>query len=105
MRSAVNGSSKIELEPLFTFRMRGIGYGHPVWGHGANRGQLAFEREDLKLSEVDPKLPHHLHVQAISKVTWTNAKGQSETGRAVLEQLVLGPHAPSGFKDILDFAP
>jgi len=26
-------------------------------------------------------------------------------GRGVLEQLALGPHAPSGFKSTLDFAP
>ena len=100
-----SGRSEVAFEPEFEFFMLGLGYGHPKWGHGLAHGELAVEREDLKLADVDVRLPHHLHVQAISKVTWTNAKGQSETGRAVLEQLVLGPHAPSGFKDILDFAP
>ena len=98
------GRGQVVYEPQFEFFMLGLGYGHPKWSHGLNHGELAVEREDLKLADTDVRLPHHLHVQAISKATWTNAKGQTETGRAVLEQLVLGPHAPSGFKDILDFA-
>jgi hypothetical protein len=36
----VDGETHIEVEKLFTFRMRGIGYWHPYWGHGANHGQL-----------------------------------------------------------------
>jgi hypothetical protein len=92
-------------EPQFAFFMRGVGYGHPKWGHGSAHAKLAVEREDLKLAEADPKLPHHLHIQAISKVTWRNGRGESETGRAILEQLVIGAHAPSGFKEMFDFAP
>ena len=49
-------------------------------------------------------MPHHLHVQALSKVTYRNAAGARQVGRGVLEQLILGPHAPSGFEEILDFA-
>jgi hypothetical protein len=53
----------------------------------------------------DPlRLPHHLHIQALSKVTYQDASGHVRVGRGVLEQLVLGPYAPSGFKDVLDFA-
>ncbi len=33
--------SAIELVPRFEFYMSGIGYGHPQWGHGRNRGELA----------------------------------------------------------------
>ena len=99
------GVRQITFEPEYEFYMLGLGYGHPVWSHGANRGELAVEREDLKLSEVDPKQPQHLHVQALSKVTYSHDGGRPLVGRGVLEQLAIGPHAPSGFTQMLDYAP
>ena len=96
---------ELTFEPQFEFFMLGIGYGHPKWGHGLAHGELEMEREDLKLADVDPRAPHHLHVQAVSKVTWRGPGGASEVGRGILEQLVIGPHAPSGFKSVMDFAP
>jgi hypothetical protein len=98
------GDSEISYEPQFEFYMLGVGYGHPKWAHGLAQGRLEVEREDRKLAELDPRAPHHLHVQAISKVTWTNGRGETQTGRAALEQLVIGPHEPSGFTEMLDFA-
>jgi hypothetical protein len=95
---------QIIYEPQYEFYMLGLGYGHPKWGHGQHHGQLVVEREDFKLADIDPRAPHHLHVQAISKVTYKDSKGFEEVGRGVLEQLVLGPHAPSGFTGIMDFA-
>jgi hypothetical protein len=100
-----DGVRQIEFEPQYEFYMLGLGYGHPQWGHGANKGELAVEREDLKLADVDPKSPQHLHVQAISKVTYRHDGAAPLVGRGVLEQLAMGPHAPSGFKQMLDFAP
>jgi hypothetical protein len=99
------GAREIIFEPEYEFFMLGLGYGHPAWGHGANRGQLAVEREDLKLADVNVRQPQHLHVQAICKVTYRGPDGGGETGRGVLEQIAIGPHAPSGFKQMLDFAP
>ncbi|HEY1750279.1 MAG TPA: hypothetical protein VGG29_03395, partial [Caulobacteraceae bacterium] len=96
---------EITFEPQYEFYMQGLGYGHPAWGHGANKGELAVEREDLKLADVDPRAPHHLHVQALSKVTYSRDGAPPLVGRGVLEQLALGPHAPSGFTQMLDFAP
>jgi hypothetical protein len=95
---------KITFEPEYAFFMLGLGYGHPKWSHGAHQGQLVVEREDFKLADMDVRLPHHLHIQALSKVTYEDSQGHKEVGRGVLEQLVLGPHAPSGFTGMLDFA-
>jgi hypothetical protein len=100
-----SGKREIIFEPQYEFYMLGLGYGHPKWGHGHNHGQLAVEREDFKLSEIDPRLPHHLHVQALCKVTYKGGNAGEQVGRGVLEQLALGPHAPSGFKQMLDYAP
>jgi hypothetical protein len=91
-------------EPESEFFMLGLGYGHPRWAHGLAHGALSVEREDLKLADVDVHLPHHLHIQALSKVTYRSASGFEQVGRGILEQLVLGPHEPSGFHEILDFA-
>jgi hypothetical protein len=95
---------EIIYEPQYEFFMKGLGYGHPKWGHGKEHGQLAVEREDYKLADIDVRQPHHLHVQAISKVTYRDDGGHEEVGRGVLEQLVLGAHEPSGFTGMTDFA-
>jgi hypothetical protein len=85
--------------------MLGLGYGHPKWSHGSNAGELAVAREDIKLGDVDVRMPHHLHVQALCKVTYVGGNAGRQEGRGVLEQMVIGPHAPSGFTQMLDFAP
>src|SRR5690606_3831070 len=98
-------AGEVAFRPLRELFMLGLGYGHPKWGHGLAHGELAVEREDLTLAEADPRLPAHLHVQALSEATYTDAAGRVRRGMGILEQLALGPHAPSGFKDVLDFAP
>jgi hypothetical protein len=98
------GQRVITYTPLYQVFMLGLGYGHPKWSHGLNHGELSVERERLALDELDPRLPQHLHVQALCDVVCRDASGREETGRAVFEQLALGPHAPSGFKEMLDVA-
>ena len=100
----LDGGGEVVIEPQAEFFMLGLGYGHPTWGHGLNHGPLAVAREDFVLAELDRTLPFHLHVQALSKVTWCDAEGRTRQGRGVFEQLALGPHAPSGFASVLDMA-
>lgn len=90
---------RIELRPLYEFFMIGIGYGHPTWGHGMYVGDDAVGGESWALAEVDPAVPAHLHVQAVCQ-----ARLGDRRGIGILEQLVIGPHAPSGFREILDMA-
>ncbi|MBV8593512.1 MAG: hypothetical protein JOZ27_04325, partial [Caulobacteraceae bacterium] len=85
--------------------MVGLGYGHPKWGHGLAHGELTVEREDYRLADIDPRLPQHLHVQALCRATYEDDGGRISLGRGVLEQLAIGPHAPSGFAEMLDLAP
>jgi hypothetical protein len=99
------GAGEVTFEPLYEFLMMGLGYSHPKWGHGNLHGKLVIEREDIKLAGADPKAVGNLHVQALSKVIYRDRAGRVREGRGVLEQLALGPHAPSGFKAMLDFAP
>jgi hypothetical protein len=98
-----DGEAKVEFELGQTFMMLGLGYTHPRWGHGMSHGEeLTVEREDFVVAELDPMQPHHLHIQAVADVTMTKPDGSVRRGRGVLEQLVIGPHAPSGFKGVLD---
>jgi hypothetical protein len=90
---------EVELEPVLDFQMLGIGYLHPEWGHGAWKGEEAVGVESWRLADLDPVQPHHLHVQQLVR-----ARGPMGTGVGVLEQLVIGPHRPSGFDDLLDGA-
>lgn len=96
----------VKLEPQSIFLMKGIGYGHPKWRHGAYHGeQLVFAREEFLPEKENWQQPDNLHIQAISHVTLTDENGQQSEGIGAFEQLFIGKHAPSGFKDILDGAP
>jgi hypothetical protein len=92
----------LTFEPSRDFHMLGLGYGHPRWAHGSNLGERIVEREEF--TTLDPTLPHHFHVQALSRVVWRDGAGRERIGRGVLEQLAIGPHAPSGFTGLMDVA-
>ena len=87
------------------FYMQGLGYTHPEWGHGNNQGELktAYDVIDLEGAEAALRQGsmHHLHIQAPTTVSLETGEGNF-TGRGVIEQLFIGPHAPSGFEDLLD---
>jgi hypothetical protein len=87
----------LALEPLLTFQMRGIGYGDPEWGHGLWKGEDVSSGAQWQLAEIDPMEPWNLHVQQLCRVRFG-----ARVGYGALEQLVIGPHAPSGFKSLLD---
>ncbi|MGI9052774.1 MAG: hypothetical protein ACR2HQ_09020 [Ilumatobacteraceae bacterium] len=90
----------VELQPVLTFRMRGAGYGHPAYRHGAWHDELVVAGEAHPVDELDSLDPASIHVQQVMRATWGE-----RTGLGVLEQLVIGPHEPSGFRSLLDGAP
>jgi hypothetical protein len=93
--------SRIELEPLLTFRMRGLGYTHPEWGHGSWHGELAVGSEEHKVEELDNTEPWNIHIQQVMRARW-----RERIGLGVLEQLAIGEHDPSGLTGIVDgYAP
>lgn len=99
LRPRAGNELRIALKPLYNFYMVGLGYGHPQWGHGMFVGDNEVAGESWRLSEIDPTVPLHLHVQAICEATLG-----ARHGVGVLEQLILGPHKPTGFKELLDMA-
>ena len=90
------GRTDIDLDPLLVFRMKGIGYTHPEWGHGKWKGELAMAGESWKVDEVDDLDLTNQHVQQVVR-----ARIGDEEGVGVLEQIHLGPHRRYGFKDLL----
>ena len=90
------GEASVKIEPVgLPFLMRGIGYGGE-WRHGGLKGELAVAREDIDLASVDMAAPEHLHIQAISKATYS-APGEAEkSGIGIFEQLIAGPYRPYG---------
>lgn len=90
------GSAKVKFEPFLTFLMRGIGYGHPNWRHGAYKGVLVVEREDIDLASVNMASPENWHIQALSRVTLSLPGEDPQVGMGVFEQLIAGPYRPYG---------
>jgi len=90
------GEATVVFEPISTFFMRGIGYGHPQWRHGAYKGDSVVEREDIDLAKVDAAAPENVHVQATSKVTLTLPGEAPQQGMGVFEQMITGPYRPYG---------
>ncbi|MEQ1701108.1 MAG: hypothetical protein ABMA25_13420 [Ilumatobacteraceae bacterium] len=91
----------VRLAPKYEFQMRGIGYGHPEFGHGFWKGEAVTGGERLQLPVDTPLAREHVHVQALCDATLTRADGSVEHGIGILEQLAIGPH-PSGLTGILD---
>jgi hypothetical protein len=89
----------VELEPLATFQMRGLGYLHPEFGHGHWHGDLAVHADRWKVDDGPGVDPFFMHVQQIVRATMGE-----RVGVGVFEQLVFGPHEPSGFIELLDGA-
>lgn len=95
------GPHSFELEPVMQFSMQGIGYTHPTWGHAMYVGDDVRAYEAFPLADIDETAPFQQHIQALCRVR----RDDGAEGMGILEQLVFGPHAPSGFNDLLDMAP
>jgi hypothetical protein len=89
---------EITFEPLYAFLMKGLGYGEPKWGHGVWVGEDVVDGTEYVLSAEEPL--QNLHVQQVSRV-----RAGGREGLGVFEIIVLGAHAPSGFRELLDPAP
>ncbi len=87
----------VELEPLFAFRMKGLGYSHPKWVHGQYHGEMAVELESWDLDDVDETAYENQHVQH-----FVRARYGPHEGIGVLEQNILGPYRKYGLEGFFD---
>ena len=81
------------------FFCKGIGYQHDEWRHGVWKGEAETGYEVWDLENIDPGDHTFFHTHQIVK-----ASLGSEDGFGTLENLVIGRHDPSGFKDFFDGA-
>lgn len=81
----------ITMEKLLTYRMKGIGYFHPEWGHGQWKGELAMAAERWTLADIDESAMENQHVQHLMRVRMGD-----RVGMGALEQLIMGPYKPYG---------
>jgi hypothetical protein len=95
---------EVRMAPEAAFQMHGLGYGHPRFAHGAWRGELDVASESFDSSRADPATPLNAHVQALVHAEMRIGDSNPISGRGVLEQLIIGPHRPSGFRDVFDLA-
>src|SRR3546814_1953639 len=78
------------------FAMSGLGYTHPIWGHGLDHGPgLAVAHDRLSEAERGWGHPLALHIQARVTAELTDG-GAVHRGVGGLAQLFVGPHAPTG---------
>jgi len=89
----------IALDPILKFQMKGLGYGHPEWGHGMWKGELAIGHDAFDPNALNPLEPWHLHTQQVVR-----ASDGTRQGIGVLEQICFGPYEPAGFESFLDGA-
>lgn len=105
MRDKAGAEWRLEFLPRWQFYMSGLGYMSQQWGHGHYKGPeevVGYEAFDLaKVKETE--LPF-LHVQAFSTVRLFGPDNFMRPGAGVLEQLIIGPYEPYGFKALLDGA-
>lgn len=95
-------STRLTLTPAGpVFAMSGLGYTHPVWGHGFDHGDLEVAHDRLSEAERAWGNPLAMHVQALVRAELVDGD-QNESGVGVLEQLFVGPHAPTGLAGLLD---
>ncbi len=100
-----DGSTRLTLIPSGpTFAMSGLGYTHPVWGHGFDHGGLKVAHDSLSEAERSWGNPLAMHVQALVRADLADGDHR-ETGIGVLEQLFVGPHAPTGLTGLMAPAP
>lgn len=100
-----DGPVRVSLKVVDTFFMQGIGYGHPTRAHGTYHGPHSVLTETIEIAAADEASLPLNHIQALVEATLTLPDGTTSRGNGVLEQLIIGPHAPTGFRDLFDLAP
>lgn len=102
-RTELGGGRSLTLSPTGpVFAMSGLGYTHPVWGHGFDHGpDPSVAHDSMAEGERGWGNPLAMHIQAL--VTAELVDGSTaHRGVGVLEQLFVGPHAPTGLTGLMD---
>lgn len=89
-------TERFDYEPILDFQMKGIGYTHPEWGHGRWHGEYREGSDGWQTSALDLLDITNFHCQQVCRV-----RNGEQNGIGVVEQLAIGPHAPTGLHDFM----
>ena len=93
---------QLELEPISTLLMKGLGYTSADWPHGGWKGELSVGTESWMVDDLDPTDLTNVHVQQLCRARFTGPDGQIRTGVGVLEILAINTHEPTGLTGFSD---
>jgi len=82
--------------------LSGIGYMHPEWGHGVNKGPLAVGYDEIRKNDVTDYTLPYLHAEAFARLTMTTPDGRIITGIGTFESLSMGPNAARHLSGMFD---
>ena len=89
---------QLELEPVASLLMKGLGYSSADWPHGGWKGELAVGSEAWVVADLDPTDITNVHVQQLVRARLVGPDGVTRTGTGVLEILAVNAHQPSGLE-------
>ena len=98
------GDLAVRATTQFAACSRLAGYNHPTHGHGTVHGASLLHEEALDLASFHPGSGLDVHVQSPCTARLQLPGGSELEGRGLVEQMILGPHAPSGFTGFADMA-
>ena len=96
------GAYRIEVDAGDRTYLSGIGYMHPEWGHGFNKGPLAVAYDEIGPGDVAAYGPPWLHAQAFARLKLVTPEGQTIGGIGTFESLSMGPNAARGLAGMFD---
>lgn len=99
-RDKAGGEYRVELSSHRRFYLYGLGYTHPEWGHGFNKGPLAVGYDECEVDEVTAYAPPHIHAQAFATMKMTTPDAKVLEGIGAFESFGMGPHARLGFTEL-----
>lgn len=109
VRRRGRGEVQVILTPNRSHRLflNGLGYGHPEWGHGYDKGELAttydkFEPGSVVVHAGEHMHPTWAHYQARTDAEVIYPDGQRVKAAGSFEQLLIGEHQPSGLTGLTD---
>ena len=92
-RGAIDHHVDLELHNVFL--LKGLGYFHPLWAHGSNKGGLQVGTDSWKIEDLDPTATENLATDHIA----TAGREDGQVGIGWFEHIAIGSHDPSGFTD------
>ena len=99
---ARGGTYRIVLEAGARTYLSGIGYMHPDWGHGVNKGPLAIGYDEIAADDVVAYGPPWVHAEAFARLMLTTPEGRTIPGIGTFESLSMGPNAARGLAGMYD---